>query len=409
MLGLHLFWVLGGLLLAQSIWSLIDGYKFLDYLRRSQGAPLSSYQPRAALIVPCKGLDAGFEQNIASYLQQDYLDYEVIFVVRAEDDPAFAVLRRAVADHSRTGPLGSRQATLVVAGTSKTAGEKVHNLLAALTKAGSGVKVLAFADSDACPCSGWLRALISPLSDSVITVSSGFRWYLPAESFASRLQSAWDSMIVTTLGDHRRNIAWGGSMAMRLEDFRRMKIAEKYWQGTVSDDYGITRAVHDFNGSIRFEPRCLVPTESDTRLGGVLRWTNRQIILTRVYAPRLWLLGMTSLALYAVGIVTGIVALGASGLSVAARLEAAALLVSILFLGLAKGRLRLTAALEAFPQQRKRLEDYGACYWQLTLVTPWVMLWNFSVAAFARRIEWRGTVYQLKSPNQICVIRRSAS
>ncbi|MGH9432936.1 MAG: glycosyltransferase [Terriglobia bacterium] len=408
MLWLHLFWVLGGLLLLQSAWSLIDGYKFLDYLRRSQASPLSSYRPAAALIVPCKGLDIGFEQNLAAYLAQDYPDYGVIFVVCSEDDAAFPILRRTVAHQKRSRPAGPKEISVVVAGINEFNGEKVHNLLAGLEEVNPGAQVLAFADSDARPHPGWLEALISPLSDPAVTVSSGFRWYLPARSFASQLQAAWDSAIATMLGDHQRNIPWGGSMAVRVEDFRRMKVAEKYWQGTVSDDYGVAQAVRDAKGSIRFEPRCLVPTESDTQLASVLRWTNRQIILTRVYAPRLWCLGMASFGLYAVGMLTGAAALVSPGLMVTARIQAAVLLAAILALGLAKGRLRLIAAHQAFPQHRERLRRYGACYWQLTLVTPWVMFWNFSIAAFARRIEWRGTVYDLKSRTEVSILHRSA-
>lgn len=409
MFWLHIFWVLGGLLLLQSVWSLIDGYQFLDYVRRSQMAPLSSYHPSAALIIPCKGLDLGFEENIGAYLTQDYPNYRVILVVRSESDPAFPVLRKLAENQNTVLASGPTKISLVTAGISETNGEKVNNLLVALRRVDAGTEVLAFADSDGCPNQGWLRALISPLADPAVTVSSGFRWYLPSSTFASRLQAAWDSVIVTTLGDHNRNIPWGGSMAIRAEVFRRLKIAEKYWQGTVSDDYGVAQAVREAKGVIRFEPRCLVPSRSDTRLKSVLRWTHRQIILTRVYSPRLWLLGMLSFGLYALGMFTGVAALVSPSLTISARAQAATLLVAIAALGVAKGRLRLIAARESFPQHRDRMRRYGACYWELAVLTPWVMFWNFSVAAFARRIEWRGTVYDLKSRTQVSILRRSRS
>lgn len=196
-------------------------------------------------------------------------------------------------------------------------------------------------------------------------------------------------------------------MAVRSEDFRRMKVAEKYWRGTVSDDYGLAQAVRDAKGFIRFEPRCLVATEPDSRIRSVLRWTNRQIILTRVYAPKLWLLGMASFGLYVLGILTGAAVLVSHSESRGGKAQAALALAAILLLGLAKGRLRLMAALQSFPQHRERLRHWGGCYWQMTLLTPWLMFWNFSVAAFARRIEWRGTVYDLKSRTQVRIVRRA--
>ncbi|MGH9454685.1 MAG: glycosyltransferase, partial [Terriglobia bacterium] len=378
-------------------------------VRRSQNAPLSSCHPSAALIIPCKGLDIGFEENIGAYLTQDYPDYRVILVVCAENDPAFPVLRRIAENQNGIPSARPAKISLVIAGISEVNGEKVNNLLVALERVDAKAEVLAFADSDACPNQGWLRALISPLADPSVTVSSGFRWYLPSSTFASRLQAAWDSVIVTMLGDHNRNIPWGGSMAIRAEVFRRLKIAEKYWQGTVSDDYGVAQAVRDAHGVIRFEPRCLVPSQSDTGLKSVLRWTLRQIILTRVYSPRLWLLGMLSFGLYALGMFTGVAALVSPSLNIGARAQAATLLVAIVTLGVAKGRLRLIAAHRSFPQHLERLRRHGACYWELAILTPWVMFWNFSVAAFARRIEWRGTVYDLKSRTQLSILRRSAS
>jgi ceramide glucosyltransferase len=409
MFWLHFFWVLGVLLLLQSVWSLIDGYKYLNYLRLSLNAPLKSYHPPAALIVPCKGLEADLQNNLEVYLSQDYPDYQVVFAVSSEDDPACALLRTLADRYAKFESRRPRKVSVIVAGYSETHGEKVHNLTAALTQVDPHVEVLAFADSDARPRADWLRALVSPLSDPSVTVSTGFRWYMPSASFASRIQAAWDSVIATTLGGHQRNIAWGGSMAMRAKDFRRMKIAEKYWQGTVSDDYAVAQAVRDANGYIRFEPCSLVSTEPDNRLRSVLRWTNRQIVLTRVYAPRLWLLGMASYSLYALGVMAGVAAIAAPSLPTGLRVKAALLLATILGLGAQKGWLRAVAAKQAFPDYRRRLAQFGGCYVWLTLVTPWIMLCNFAAAAFIRTLEWRGTVYRLESRTKMRVLRRSPS
>ena len=48
------------------------------------------YKPRTVLIVPCKGLDSAFEENITSFYYQDYEDYLLWFVVGEESDPAYA-------------------------------------------------------------------------------------------------------------------------------------------------------------------------------------------------------------------------------------------------------------------------------------------------------------------------------
>jgi cellulose synthase/poly-beta-1,6-N-acetylglucosamine synthase-like glycosyltransferase len=49
----------------------------------------SRHHLRVALIVPCKGLDPDFQENIASLFNQDYENYLLCFVVEDESDPAY--------------------------------------------------------------------------------------------------------------------------------------------------------------------------------------------------------------------------------------------------------------------------------------------------------------------------------
>ncbi|MGH9450840.1 MAG: glycosyltransferase [Terriglobia bacterium] len=400
------FIILAVLLTLQSVLSLRGGFQFLRFLRRSQQRLPGPYHPPAAVIIPCKGLSEDLEQNAIKFLTQVYPQYQVIFAVASASDPAHDCLSRLARQTEAAGPGKHRKCALAVAGYSDTCGEKVNNLLAGLKSVDAEAQVLVFADIDAQPGDGWLRALVAPLKDSKTTISTGFRWYLPGPRFASRLRAAWDSSVATMMGEHTHNFAWGGSMAIRREEFRRLRVAEEYWQGTVSDDYAITRAVHDAGGAIRFEPRCLVASRNELGLRGLLTWANRQIIITRVYNARYWALGVASFGLYGVTFVWGI-ALIACSASAVHRIAAIAFLAAITALGMVKGGLRTVAAKEILPQEKDNWARYGACYWQLAPLVPWVMLFNFALAGFVRRIEWCGTVYELLSLNKLKIIRRS--
>jgi len=391
--ALKVFWVLAALLAIQSLAALRDGFRFLDFVRRRRATPPSDIQPRVTVIIPCKGLDSGFEKNLEGLLTQNYSHYQLIFVVARQDDPAYAALDQIL--------LGRPQATLLVAGEAEGRGEKVNNLLKALASVDPAVEVLVFADIDARPAPDWLRSLVSPLDNSSVTVSTGFRWYLPGRGFASRLRAAWDTSIAMMLGENRANFAWGGSMAIRAEDFRRLQIAERYWQGTVSDDYALARAVRDAGGRIAFEPRCLVASREESSFGELLNWTNRQIIITRVYASHLWGLGLAAYTLYALTMLAGAVLIFTPGIAMHARIAIVALLGVIQLLGIAKGWIRAVVAREIFR------EPGTSCYWTLAPLVPWVMLYNFIVAAFVRRIEWRGTEYELVSSHEVRILRRN--
>jgi hypothetical protein len=400
-----LFLFLAAVLLAQSAWSLRDGYRFLAYLGRSLLAAPGGYHPAAAVIVPVRGADAGLASNVEALLAQDYPDYQLIFSVARETDAAYGYLQQSGALLRRDTRERPRDVQVVLAGVTAERGEKVNNLLEALRAVAPRVDVLVFADADARPRSNWLRALIDPLGDPAVTVSTGFRWYLPGSSLASRLRAAWDASIATLLGEHRRNFAWGGSMAMRVEDFRRLKVAERYWARTVSDDYGVTRAVRDAGGWIRFEPKCLVPSAGDVTPGGFFRWANRQIIVTRVYARHLWVWGLASHALFCGTIALGLaVALRAPRVDM--RLLSAGSVVCILLLGLGKARLRSRVARLAFPEE-PALSLGASCYWRWWPLVPWVMLLNFLIAGLTRTIEWSGTEYELQSPDGVRVIHRN--
>jgi ceramide glucosyltransferase len=404
-LGLRLFAILAVLLALQSILSLRGGYRFLCLVRRSLRAPLRNYRPPVAVIIPCKGLDQEFELNLARFLRQDYPDYQLVFVVASESDPA----HRCLSEHLRTAAghfPGLRSTSLVVAGRSDVRGEKVNNLLHGLTAVDRRAEVLIFADADARPKPDWLRCLVSPLADKSVTVSTGFRWYLPGSSFASQLRAAWDTSIATMLGEHSHNFAWGGSMALRVEDFERLRVAERYWAHTVSDDYAVTRAALDAGARIHFQPRCLLAAAEELSLGDFVRWANRQIIITRVYAARLWAVGLASHGLYCTTFLLGLLLLADPGSSAEERIAVLASLLFVLSLGIAKGRLRSVVAGELFREESAVLRAYGSRYWQLTPLVPWLMFYNFVIASFRRRIEWRGTHYFLKSTEEVRVITR---
>lgn len=347
-------------------------------------------------------MDVGFEANLERFLSQDYPDFQVTFAVAAVEDEAYRYLHERLEKRAASGAAPNPQTSLVVAGFSEERGEKVNNLIHAVGAIHAAALVYVFADIDASPSPDWLRSLVAPLADPEITVSTGFRWYLPGKGFASRLRAAWDTSIATMLGEHDRNFAWGGSMAIRAADFRRLGITEKYWQNTVSDDYAVTRAVRDAGGRIAFVPRCLVASREESSLREFLRWSTRQIILTRVYAANVWKVGLASSVLYCSAILWGLIVL-ASVAAANQRLAVATILAAILLLGMGKGYIRSIVARQLFPTE---LETGAGCYWQLTPLVPWITLGNFILAGLTRRIEWRGTEYELLSQDKVRVLRR---
>ena len=427
--AIRIFWALGIGLLAQSVVVLHWTLNFLRYVRRNRSRPWKSFTPPVALIIACKGLEADFECNVSSYLCQDYPDYQVIFAVASVDDPAYQALRirlEKVSDNKQykevetVGPHESPpcygdskerkkcgvQTALVVAGYSELRAEQIQNQLQGLKAVDAKAEVLVFADIDARPRRDWLRSLVAPLQDPKITVSTGFRWYLPGLGFVSHLRAAWDALNATYLGDHEFNYAWGGSMAVRSIDFKRLEVAERHWANGISNDNGLTRAVKEAGGRIWFEPRCIVACRGESKFGEFLSWANRQYTFTRVYWPGLWWAGAAVFVSFCGAMLFGLIMLALPGTSTGQRLLIAAILLATLLLVMSKGLIHLTIAKELFPEEASSLSRYGARYWQLSLLVPWVVLTNILVSSVTRRIEWRGTHYELRGRNETRVLWR---
>jgi cellulose synthase/poly-beta-1,6-N-acetylglucosamine synthase-like glycosyltransferase len=249
--------------------------------------------------------------------------------------------------------------------------------------------VLVFADSDGRVSRGWLRALIAPLAEAGVGAATGYRVYLPeVPDFWSSLRSAWNAVIFGAFGPGKVEFVWGGAMAVRKDLFSRLGM-ERLWASTASDDYVLTEAVRSARLQLRFAPGALVVSSDRIAAWELLRWIERQMVITRVYAPRLWALSFFATLMYCTGMVACLVALGQG------KWMAGVILAFLLAAGMLKGTARKTLAAMALPESRPWLQRHG---WMLTWLVPlatWTWLYGHLVSACTNVIEWRGYRYRL--------------
>jgi cellulose synthase/poly-beta-1,6-N-acetylglucosamine synthase-like glycosyltransferase len=341
------------------------------------------------VIAPTRGVEPGFAENVRPLVVQDYPGYEVLFVF---DDPTDAAIKIVKQFDAKT----------VISGPAKETGQKVHNLIAAVNQIDPQCEVIVFVDTDARPGKDWLRKLVAPLSDEKIGASSGYRWFIPDRGgLATRVRSVWNASIASALGENtEKNFCWGGSTAIRRATFERLKVAER-WVGTVSDDFTITRVLKEAKLPIHFTPNCLVPSVGDCDFRELLEFTTRQVKITRVYASHLWLPLMLGSGLFTV------VFFGGMGLSaMTGSLPVLIILTTLFLLGAAKSFVRWRAIEIPLAEHRSKL---NRDLWAHVFLWPFASLlyfYNTVVAAFSRRIKWRGITYELKSPTEAVIISR---
>ena len=345
----------------------------MSLLSRSTWEPsAASVEPTVTLFVPCCGAEEGLRENLEALEAQVYPGLRICYIVERRDDGAVPIIEE----------LGG---AVVVAGPAEGRGQKVHNLLAAIDGA-EPTDVWAFADSDGRPDPRWLARLVGAL-ESGVGVASTYRFYVPEPtSFAILLRSVWNASVLSLLGDHPRNFAWGGGMAIRRETFDSVSVRDA-WSGALSDDYALTHAVRRAGLKVRFVRDAVVPSYGRVGLGELMSWVTRQIKITRVYWPALFWTAAVHHSIYASFLVLGPCAAGRIGLG---------LWVGVVLMGVWTGSVRT----REYPWVTKHRWAYATMFPLASLLT----LQACARAIVSRRIEWRGRVYDMRSPNVTVIV-----
>ncbi len=392
-----LFYYLAVLQIAVGVYLVWQGLRWVEYVRRRMQGDPGFNAPRAALLCPCKGLEPGLERNLVALTEFDYRNYEIFFILASASDSAYTTVKR-VAEHSKA------PAHVIIADKPEECGEKVHNLRVAIEQLPAEFEVLVFADSDGRPDKFWLRRLVAPLHDKQVGAATTMRWLIPSgHDLATGLLAAWNASIVTMLSEKGKNFCWGGGTAIRRSVFDEIRVLDE-WNHSVSDDYSMTRALQRAGRSIVFVPECLTPAYVDVDFHGLLEFTNRQILITKVYSKRNWALGAATHFLYCLTLPLGLAVTLTNFFATLPAFHLAILTFVPMLLAAIRGGLRVSAATSVLPSSRTQIAGQAWMYIVLGIFIPYLFLANFVASLFTRKIKWRGVTYELVSPQQTRIL-----
>jgi ceramide glucosyltransferase len=393
------YYFFAAVLLYLSWKSFRSGLAYRRYFSERLAAQPLSYEPFATIIAPCRGVDRGFAQNLERLFGQKYPAFEIIFVVDDEDDESVRYIREAIAANSHIS------SKLIVAYKATNNAQKAENLREAVLHASELSEVFAFVDSDARVSAVWLSRLVASLGDERVGASTGYRWFVSDRpSLADELLSAWNASIASALGPNRRsNFTWGGSTAIRRETFDNLGVREK-WSSIVAEDFVVARAVQDAGLEVEFVPQALCASETDVSLRELGEFTTRQIKITRVYRPDLWLLSMFGSAVFTGVLAASLVFVLAAG-DLLTRVLALITLIGVGAFSIAKSVIRAKTVAMAIPEHGSIIHRQALTHSLLFWATPPLFLANCLAALFSRRIRWRGRVYDMLSASETRVLR----
>src|SRR5258708_21044343 len=69
----------------------------LRFFRLERARVLPNYTPSVSMLKPVRGVDFGSYETFESFCRQKYPDYEVLFSVNNDEDPAVPAIRQNIA------------------------------------------------------------------------------------------------------------------------------------------------------------------------------------------------------------------------------------------------------------------------------------------------------------------------
>lgn len=159
----------------------------LRFLRRKpasdSGAPSSSkdFTPPVSLLKPVHGVHFGSVENFESFCRQDYPDYEILFAVNDESDPAVPLIRDMAARFPECN-------VRVISGAPQIGANKKVNNLVELTRAARH-EIIVLTDGDVRVLPGYLREVVTPFADPKIGAVTSFYRAIAQKNLGAELEA----------------------------------------------------------------------------------------------------------------------------------------------------------------------------------------------------------------------------
>jgi ceramide glucosyltransferase len=224
------------------------------WMLRRRSPPPDGFLPAVTILKPLKGEEKELYACLASFCVQDYPDFQILFAVSRQDDPAVAVVERLRRDFPGV------DMDLSVSRSRIGCNPKINNISNAYPLAKHALLLLS--DSDIRVERDFLRRAVSPLADPAVGAATCFyRCAVPKdlcgllESYSVNAHFLPQALAAGAFG---MRFAMGAAILVRREAFERAggfaRLADH-----LADDFALGAALRDAGDRLEF---CDVVVES---------------------------------------------------------------------------------------------------------------------------------------------------
>ena len=341
-----------------------------------RGAPTSPVDlPPVTVLKPLCGAEPRLYENLRSFCEQSYPEFQLVFGVHDAADPALGVVQRLQAEFP------SLPIDVVVDAKEHGANPKVSNLLNMLERARHDV--LAMADSDTFVAPDYLAAVTAPLLDHEVGLVTCVFWDEPTEQIWSRLGAMYvnewymPAVLLAWLFGHR-GYASGQTLCLRRATLRAIGGLEAI-ANHLAEDNRLGELIREHGQRIVLSHYLLRTTRHEPSLACLADHELRWMRTLQVLRPR-------SFRLLFLTFSPPLTLLGAA---CAASVPTVAPTAGTLLLAVLAARLALY-----FVHRRGDERILFADLWLLP-ARDLLILWVWCRSFFASRLTWRGSEFEV--------------
>lgn len=154
--------------------------------KRKRTISTKKFQPSVTLLKPIYGLDPELAENLRSFCQQDYPEYQIIFGLHDKNDPALPIIEKVISEFSEL------DLSIVIDSRLYGSNHKVSNLMNMYSTAKH--EYILIADSDMRVPTNYLSEVMKPFADKTV----GAVTCLYSGSARGKLASSLNAMFINT-------------------------------------------------------------------------------------------------------------------------------------------------------------------------------------------------------------------